>query len=193
MEKTELVFLCGLSYSGKDTVGKEFIKKGYIRVAFGDAVKEEYARIHNIDVKDLHIQGPIKELHRSEIINLAELQRAIDPTFWINKAIEPYLDENGKIKEGLKLVFTDVRRRSEIDFIYFFKSANSDYYITSKLFLIKNPNIIDPDTLSHNSIGYLEGINKVSPYKIIDAIVLNDGTKEELTEKVNRLIETFSL
>lgn len=193
MKLTELVFLCGLSRSGKDTVGEEFIKNGYTRVAFGDAVKEEYARLHNIDIKDLHIQGPIKEAHRQGIIDLAETQRAIDPFFWINKAIEPYLDEDKKIKPGLKLVFTDVRRKSEVDFIYFFRSANADYYIISKVFLINNPTVIDPDTLTHNCIGYLEGLDKASPYKVIDAIILNNGTKEDLSIKVKRLIESFSI
>ncbi len=201
MEKTELVFLCGLSQSGKDTVGEEFVKQGYTRVAFADAVKVDYAIAQGLDIELLYIQGPIKESHREGIIAYAESMRAIDPMYWIKKAVEPYLDENNNIKEGLKLVFTDVRRRSEIDWIYSIKNIQScvedngdviGHYERAKLFLIKRP-IVDTDVLSHETIGYMEGISRQSDFQFIDAIILNNGTKEDLAKKVERLLEAYAI
>lgn len=201
LEASNLIFLAGLASSGKDTLGQMFVDKGFTRVAFADTLKAEYAKLKNITVEELHIQGPIKESHREGIIFYAEAKRNEDPYYWINKAIEPYLDEKGQFKEGLKLVFTDVRRISEIDWIYSFKEINywgeqnidTSHYIQTKLFLINRPSILDADVLSHETIGYLKGLNKVSPFTLLNATILNDSTKEDLEKKFTHLCKTYSL
>ena len=200
MEKTEMVFLLGLSGSGKDTVGQEFINKGYTRVAFADVLKEEYAAMKGIPLESLHIQGPAKEAHREAIIEYAETQRAIDPLHWIKKAIEPYLESHSSIREGLKLVFTDVRRRSELDWIYHIKSIEDrvdegeiiSHYERARLFIVDRPGIIDNDMLSHETIGYARGMQRASEFQVVDATIINDGTKEDLAKKVERLCRAYA-
>ena len=44
MKTSHVIFLLGLAGSGKDTVGKAFVDKGYTRVSFADALKDEYAK-----------------------------------------------------------------------------------------------------------------------------------------------------
>lgn len=190
---SSLIFLLGEAGSGKDTIGEFFINKGYTRVAFGDAAKEEFAKINLIPLQTLHIQGPTKELYRYELIKYAEAKRNEDPLYWIKKAITPFLDENNNIKEGLKLVFTDIRRVSEIDWIYDFKKINEyglemvgeAHYIQTKLFLIEREGVEDDDKLTHEAIGYAKGINYADPnVKFIDAIIKNNNTKEDLYERL---------
>lgn len=203
MSKSNFVFLLGLNHSGKDTVGQMFIDKGYTRVAFGDVLKEEYAASKGISVDILHIQGPEKEAHRDAIIEFAEAKRAVDSIYWIRKAIAPYVDETNTFKRGLKLVFTDIRRMSEVNWISSFKNVeyiasnveegmmNCD--IHAKLFLIERPNIVDNDMLSHETIGYTKGMQYMSDYTILDAIIGNDGTMEDLKIKIENCIKAFSL
>ena len=73
--KRNIIFLLGEAGSGKDTVGKEFVKLGYTRVSFADAMKQQYADLNNIDVQDLQIQGLKKEIHRPKLIEFAENER----------------------------------------------------------------------------------------------------------------------
>lgn len=117
MEPTKIIFLLGLSRSGKDTVGQMLADKGYTRVAFADSLKEEYAKTNGIDVSVLQIQGPEKEKHRGGLIELAEDRKKINPNHWLEAAFKPYLTEEGFFKEGLKLVVTDFRRINEIEWI----------------------------------------------------------------------------
>lgn len=204
MEKTQLIFLLGLNHSGKDTVGQMFVDKGYTRVAFGDVLKVDYAAEKGISVESLHIQGPGKEAHRDAIIEFAEAKRAIDPMYWIKKAIIPYLDDSGSIKTGLKLVFTDIRRKSEIDWIHDFKRlefVSTEVYrrlpfpciVSAKLFIVNRSSVIDNDMLSHYTIGYTEGRHIESDFPVLDAIIENNGTIEDLKTKVENCISVYSL
>ncbi len=192
--KTQLIFLLGESNVGKDTVGSIFIKHGYTRVSFADLVKEEYATLNSIPLEHLHEFGEMKEKHRPGIIQHAEAKRAIDPYYWLDKAFEPYLTSDKNFKPNLKLVITDCRRFSEIDWIYLKKNlALIDPNFDIKLFHIRNPRTIDTDTLTHFAIGYAYGCNVDPDITMIDGIIMNDSTKEDLVEKVEKCIEVNSL
>lgn len=205
MEPTKIIFLLGCSLSGKDTIGKMLVSKGYTRVSFADAVKQEYAEQNNLNVEVLHKQGPEKEKHRSGMIELAESKRAIDPLCWLKKAFEPFLDEKGEFKEGLKLVITDCRRSSEIEWIQIQKQHIYDlntsindptikHYLDFKLIHVKRPNTIDPDVLTHYTIGYAYGLSHANlPFSIVDASINNDLDVKALEAKVNLCMEEFDL
>lgn len=214
MKQTKIVFLLGIAGSGKDTVGKKFEKEGYIRVSFADKVKEEYAKIANIKLEDLHTQGPVKEAHRDGIIAFAEGEKLKDPLVWLKKAFEPYL-ENNKFKEGLKLVITDFRRDCEVDWYYDIWLSIAEFYkakdfldneknpIDLKLFYINRPEVIDVDYLTHYAIGKVIGINKIQPGFINATIHLKgkkymsddeyEEFKEEIKKKVEKLFNLFDL
>jgi phosphomevalonate kinase len=118
MEETTIIFLLGLAGTGKDTIGLHFIKNGFIRVASADAVKEKVADLHNLNIKDLMEQGPIKEAYRKEMIHISETARKKDPICWLKKAFNQHIEEEtGVFKKGKLLVVTDCRRDAEIDWV----------------------------------------------------------------------------
>lgn len=185
---TKIVSLLGLAGSGKDTIGQMFIDKGFIRVAFADVLKKEYADLHGISVEDLHKQGPIKELHRPSIIAYAEAKRKEDPLYWISKAFAPYIDVEGNFKPDLKLVITDMRRISEIQWVFERKVKGEEVF----LFRIDR-DIVDLDGLTHQCIGFAKGLQYVhSDLPMIDAIILNHGNLKELHDKVERISQVYS-
>lgn len=212
-EPTTIVFLLGESLSGKDTTGALMVKEhGYTRVSFADAVKIDVANMNNIDVQDLHRQGPIKEKYRSAMIGHAEAERAKDPLIWLKKAFLPYQNEDGHFKKGLKLVVTDCRRESEIDWILqqkeyihnieYSNRAQSkipvNHYLTIRLFLIDRANKpVDQDIITHKCISYALGMHKglkeVTQVRLMDGIIHNNGTLEQLEAKVEKIVETFKL
>ena len=170
----ELIFLLGEAGSGKDTIGKEFIKKGFIRTSFADTLKEEYAKENNVDVKDLMVQGPIKEEHRKALINFAEEAKLKDPLIWLNKAFEKYIDPSTGLLSNCRLVITDFRRKYETDWISLHKDA---YDI--KVFYVKRDGTNDPDVLTHYCVGYTFGKG------LVDATITNNGPLELIGDKIN--------
>lgn len=199
--KTKIVFLLGEAGSGKDTIGKEFVKRGYTRVSFADVMKQEYADLMEINVSELHIQGPKKELHRPGLIEFAENKKKEDPLIWLKKAFAPYQDTSENFKEDLKLVVTDFRRESEVDWYYgMLKSTDVSIY----LFRVSRKDIEDNDVLTHFAIGKAIGINKVLTGFINAVIFLKPGgtllTQNDYKnlvkmaeEKVNGLFFLFNL
>ncbi len=192
---SQIVSLLGLAGSGKDTVGQMFINKGFTRIAFADTLKKEYAELHGIAVEDLHKQGPIKELHRPSIIAYAEAKRKEDPLYWIAKAFAPYLDSDGNLKPDLKLVITDMRRISEIQWVFDRKTdLIPDGKVSVDAFLFRiDRDIIDLDGLTHQCIGFAKGLQYVhSDLPMIDATILNHGNLKELQDKVERIFKVYS-
>jgi hypothetical protein len=202
MNKTNICFLLGYAGVGKDTVGEIFVKHGYTRVAFADLVKQEYATLNNLDYNKLQTDREYKETHRLGIIEYAESFRKKDPNYWINKAFEPYIDPLiNNFKEGLKLVITDCRRSGEIDWVLnqkqYIDSLNEQHssirhYVNITLIQIINPNIIDPDTITHYTIGYAHGIQQMYP-NFIDASIYNDKTLLDLERKTSECINYLGL
>lgn len=185
--KTKIIFLLGEAGSGKDTVGNEFVKKGYTRVSFADAMKQEYADKIGIDVQELHVQGPKKEFHRPGLIEFAEAARAIDSLIWLKKGFEPFQDSNKKFKEDLKLVVTDFRRDSEVDWYYEMLQSGE---VDLKLFQIAREDVGDKDVLTHYTIGKVKGINKVN-LGFIDAVIFLQPAGNKLTPSEYKvLLET---
>jgi len=214
MKQTKIVFLLGIAGSGKDTVGKTLSDKGFTRVSFADAVKQEYAKLINIDINELYIQGPKKESHREGIIAFAEGEKLKDPLVWLKKAFEPYI-EDGEFKEGLKLVVTDFRRDCEVDWYFNVWSdikefeeregvlSTKKYPINLRMFYINRPEVIDEDVLTHYAIGKVQGINKAQP-GFIDATIHLKGQKymsdveyvefkSDIQKKIEKLIYLFDL
>jgi len=195
MTKTNLIFLLGLAGSGKDTVGQFLANKhNYVRVAFADALKEEVAKIENINVQALHTQGSVKELYRPKLIEYAEKKRQISPLYWLEKAFEPYR-HSGLSHKGFypnqNLVVTDCRRGAEILWVHDWKAMAKEN-VNVFLVIVNRPNITDKDVLTHYCLGVAEGIDRIERrFKLIDAYINNDGTLADLERKVNTLVQTL--
>ena len=199
-ESSKIVFLLGKAGSGKDTVGELFIKKGYTRIGFADAVRTEYAERYNVPMEHLTRQGPLKEKHRPNIIELAEGKRDIDPYYWANTALTPYL-EKGIFKPNVKLVITDARRISDI--VWYYNMLKTTTYLNAdgrteyknflNLFYVDR-NVEDLDVLTHYTIGYAQGYSKADTVlPLITATIDNNGTLEELSQKVEDCFTFYNL
>lgn len=196
---TNIVFLLGEAGVGKDTIAEEFVKRGFKRISFADALKKEYSLQNNVNVKILHTQGPEKENHRLKLIEFAEAKRAKDPLVWINKAFEPYVNPlNGIFHDNLKLIISDLRRESEVDWYYnlWMQVELSEKELTKKiplelnLFHVVRPGIKDTDILTAKAIGKVHGINLVVP-GFLSGVINNNSTLIKLKEKVENLITNF--
>lgn len=198
---TSVVFLLGEAGVGKDSIAEEFVKNGFIRVSFADALKQEYADQNNIDVKILHTQGLEKESHRLRLIKFAEAARAKDPLVWLNKAFEPYIDPLTRaFKKDIKLIVSDHRRNAEVEWYYNLyakisrmnnlERGYSYFPLRLGLFHVVRPGTNDPDVLTALAIGMAHGIDLVNP-GFINAVINNDSTQEVLKEKIKNLMFSF--
>tara|TARA_R100000808_G_scaffold1960_3_gene8336 strand:- start:8676 stop:9230 length:555 start_codon:yes stop_codon:yes gene_type:complete len=114
--KAKVIGLIAEARSGKDTVFN-IVKtllpdKTVVRVAFGDAVKEEVAERHELSVEDI-------EDNKESFRNLlqawgTDYRRVNDEHYWIKK-IKPQVDI--LMSSADVVVFTDIRFLNEADYI----------------------------------------------------------------------------
>jgi dephospho-CoA kinase len=104
-----IIGLCSQApQAGKDTVAKFLFEHGFVRVAFGDSIKE-YCISH------YHWNGKKDEKGRQLLTNIAmKMRDEVDPYFWIKQTI-PAL--NTYIKQRRPIVVTDVRMLIEHDYL----------------------------------------------------------------------------
>jgi hypothetical protein len=117
-------YICGYRGTGKDTLCQE-INNGFVnmyeiytrlpkseteqilttpgtRVAFADQVKKLIAEKYGITIEHLNQN---KEFYRSEIIDLAQSMKAIDPLFWVKMS---------NLEETVNPIITDFRFPNEV-------------------------------------------------------------------------------
>jgi len=98
------VFLMGEMTAGKDYIGEILIKRGYKRIAFADALKEEVAAKHGISVAELNAN---KAIYRRELQEWGASQRAKNINYWVERFDEKLHNHNGLV------VCTDTRHLNE--------------------------------------------------------------------------------
>lgn len=179
-----IVMLLGMSKAGKDEVGKFFIKNGYKRYAFADAVKIEYAKTNNLPLSEMFNEK--KEFHRSGIIKHAEYKRVINKFHWINEIQNDLLFD---YNNGIDIVITDSRRIPEILFI----KALKELYGTNNVVLcevirpIENGGEFDEDPETSKAIQYANFHN------LVDYKIYNDKPSEDLKITVEEIIKNLKL
>jgi phosphomevalonate kinase len=174
--KAKVVGLVAEGGSGKDTVFGIFKKllpdKTVVRIAFGDAVKEEVAERHELRLEDLEDN---KESFRNILQEWGtEYRRKQDEFYWIKK-LSPQIDilkENADV-----LVFTDVRFLNEADFIRE-KLKGNIIKITAK-----GDRVLKSDHISETELQYIKP----------DWLLPNTGTVKELAEGVAFLIHDLEI
>lgn len=83
-----IIAISGKQLSGKDYVAKLWLEMlpNFRRVGLGDAIKMEFASIHNLSISELEQN---KHLYRPDLIALGNYGRGIDHgLFWIKKVLE---------------------------------------------------------------------------------------------------------
>jgi phosphomevalonate kinase len=107
-----IVLLSGWSCSGKDEVARRLgIHHGFLRMAFADPVKVEYAQKLQIPLIDCYDREK-KEGHRMSIIRLAEERRASEPGYWARRIAADITEHHAKGTR--KFVVSDWRNLAEL-------------------------------------------------------------------------------
>jgi flagellin-specific chaperone FliS len=179
-----IIGLLGQKQSGKDTCADYLVKKhGFERFAFGDSVKEVCRILFGFNYQQLY-GNKKEEIDPNLNITPREAFQKIGTEFGQNIIHEllPNLNIEKKtlwtrnldnIDKSKNIVISDVRFKHEIDAI----KKNGGIIIKI------NRNTIQNDFNKHSSE---QEIFNISPF-LIDFIIDNNGTLNELFEKINYL------
>jgi dephospho-CoA kinase len=166
-----IVGIHGKMRSGKTTAANYLIDcHGYVRMSFGDALKEAAHMIFNIPMAELYSDN--KSKYTREVLQKlgTECCRTLDPDVWV-KALERKLLERHKTDTGLKIVIDDVRFKNEA---YTLKNIWNATIV--KLVLNYEDDVTTEIQRTHLSEIDLDGI----PDTFFHAVYSNTGTKQEL-------------
>ena len=195
MEPLSLIGVGGYARSGKDTTAKYFIERfGFTRVGFSDELKFEVAqklrKTLAVEAKRFYghqLSGGLATLDevihkllwedRTELTRAllqewgTSVRRAEDPDYWTSRLIKKYLNRHGQ-----RFVVPDTRFLNELQLIRTWNGF---------LIWIERPGI-GPES-SHPSETTL------GPKVGWDAIIVNDGTKQDLYAKLDMVVEKHEL
>lgn len=102
------VFLLGEMTAGKDFFGSLLIERGYTRIAFADALKEEVAAKHGVTVDELNAD---KAKYRPELQSHGAMRRKENINYWVDR----FNDKRLRNPSGLA-VCTDCRHLNEASY-----------------------------------------------------------------------------
>lgn len=164
----KIIIFSGKQYSGKDTVAKILLNKlsDYRRCAIGDVIKQVYGAQKNLSYEEIERNKP---KYRQDLINMGNWGRSIDPDYWLLRIIA----QDGKI------MVTDVRVPHEYDV---FKAAGA---ITVRVEASRETRASRGQLVGEDDITEV-GLDEIQDW---DYVIENDSDYEELTEKVNELVE----
>eukprot|EP00877_Chromochloris_zofingiensis_P002864 jgi/Chrzof1/12579/UNPLg00532.t1 len=89
----KIVLLSGWMKSGKDLVGQILVERGFKRLAFADALKEEVHKLYGIDMHLMHSQEGKSSVWkdgktvRDVLTHHGMGLRQTDPDVWVNKVM----------------------------------------------------------------------------------------------------------
>lgn len=107
-----IVGLCGPARSGKDTLAKALMSRGWFRGAFADKLKEECEKL--IGKPFVGMTPAEKEFWRPLHVCVGELRRRQRASYWID-ALQSEL--TAKVDPHRPVVVTDVRYANEVQWI----------------------------------------------------------------------------
>lgn len=187
--------LFGKARSGKDTVADILVKKyGMVQFAFGDKLKEgfhrEYPHIspNPKPVRGYQLYGQLKRYTEHENIWIDKCQETIQNT---QKIIEQYKEMYQDEYEvpPFRPLITDIRQKNEEEFCH-----KNGYVLIGvqapEETRVKRMNE-EGDVFSSNVISFETEI-ELEDFDA-DIVLTNDGTLEELEEKVISAMETLTL
>jgi dephospho-CoA kinase len=184
-----LIALSGKKGSGKDTVAKYFINKGYIRFAFADALKDICKILFNLS--DDQLNGYLKETIDQrynktprEILqyigtlmrnNMDNLIPNFGQNIWIN-VMKNLIDT--AINNNTNIIITDLRYKNEYEFL-------QNTYSNHNLIFI---NIIRPNQYLSGDYNNHESENDLNNMNFYNYIINNDSTIDQLYYKCAEII-----
>lgn len=182
-----LIGILGFKFSGKDTTADHLVLKyNFKKIAFAQPMKDACKILFNFDDEQLY--GQTKEVvdprwnvsprivfqhFGTEMFRkgINEIMPHIKDNFWVSLAIDTYHNIIKKNPDQ-NVVISDVRFMNEIDAIH------KENGIIIKII---RPGILSVDTHSSENMEHLHG----------DYEIINDGTLENLYEKIDIILENI--
>lgn len=155
---SRLVSCSGLAGAGKDTAATALIDRGFVRIAFADAVKQL--------AREIGWNGEKDETGRALLQNLGDgARRVIGEDVWTNLAFNQMYQLN---REGTSVVLTDARYPNELEYVR---------EVGGLTLWIERPGL----TLINN---HASETSITSADFSVQNIVVNDGSIDDLRRKV---------
>ena len=167
----QIIAVAGKMRAGKDTFGEVFLEHNpsFIRVAFADPLKEEYAEANNITVEEVNIN---KDFHRQGLIDYGQFRRDQEALYWVHKAINIPGDK----------IITDVRFLNEFEVL---KDLGAVMVrIESELEQRAKRGMIISDSISETALDNRDDW---------DFVLYNNSDLESFKWQSLRIVETLSL
>lgn len=179
----KLIGISGKAQHGKDTLGKMLVENhGYTRFAFADPLKEMAYRIDPMISGTQSLAWLVDQMGWEEAKKIPEVRRflqylghgareVLDKGVWIRRTMR---DVDAMIKEGHRVVITDMRYLNEVDAVI----KRNGYVVR-----VNRPDAGPTgDDLSETA---LDG------YDDWDVLFLNHSTIENLAHRVDAWISSF--
>lgn len=178
------IALCGKLRAGKDEVANHlYIKHGFNRIAFGDALKKE---AHEVFPWISQGSKP-----RALYQQFGQLMREIDPDVWIKhaeRAVKGTIDFRVSTgAEHIGVVITDVRQQNEVDwcrangFTLIRVTAPDEVRIARAIEAGDDFSVHD---LAHETELAIDGF-------AVDYEIVNDGSVDDLKAKIDEIMEAI--
>lgn len=174
---TLVIGLCGYARSGKDTVADLLVKQhGFVKVRFADALKRGLAEMFGLtpaqlDGDEKEVELPwlgVSPRHLMQTLGTEWGRTLVHPDVWV-LATQRHLER--LVKNGIKrIVLSDVRFENE---------AVMTKYLGA---LVR----IDRPGVGAVNAHVSEEVLELNPY--LDGVLVNDGTLEDLEDKVIDLV-----
>jgi hypothetical protein len=174
-----VIGIAGLARTGKDTIGKHLVNRhSFLSLAFARALKEAMQGAFSLNyyeaLSDEFKEKPIVDWNnrtpRSLMIEMSDIFKAkFGQDFWI-RSLDRRLNHMSHLDN--KFVITDVRFENEAQYIR---------WIGGRIWHVKRDIDRINDHESENGIMVVEG----------EPLIYNEGSVEELTQKVDKLISNM--
>jgi len=176
-----VVGLVGYPGSGKDRLAQELCERhAFTRIAFGDAIKDMMLMLDDRylgsrELLEQHKQQGVEDPLRTRVRlqALGEFARRVSPRFWIEAAA-------AKVPLSGPVVFTDIRYENEMNWVRDdpdLPGARPDATIIG----IERPGFTAVN-------GHISERNTGDLMLDADAVVVNDGTVEQMVTEVLELL-----
>ncbi len=174
----KIIGIMGKLNSGKDTIAQAYVDRGYIRLGFGDPIKEI---VHDLfDIPREILWGSSKE-RTGEVRRMlqglgTDFARSFRPNVWVDKMKGQITTCDLMGDHGV--VIPDVR---------FINEAELLHAMDATIIQIKRP--LSGSHETHEANTHLsETENTLIPLHWITHTIINDGSLEDLQQKINMVV-----
>lgn len=166
-----IVIFSGKQFSGKDTLAKIMLEKmpTFRRFAMGDAIKDTFARQHNLTMAEVEANKPF---YRPALTQLGDWGRSQDPDYWLK----------GVISQDGDIFVTDVRKLHEYE-VFKAAGAKSIRVESPREMRAQRGQIVNENDLTETEL------DNVTDW---DFVVHNDSDYESLKEKAMHIIQALT-